>query len=139
QSTFASPRGSIQFTRRNMRGLAETASASILRSRLDQRAITTYTQPHFLGSQWGSLTSFSIERTTENPLFAAGLGDLSFQVEKLVSRKTNTRLQLRYDFHQTLLSPLLVPDLVLPQDRNIHLSPFSGTLIPDPRDKPLDA
>ncbi|HTS08209.1 MAG TPA: POTRA domain-containing protein, partial [Candidatus Eisenbacteria bacterium] len=29
QSTFASPRGVIEFTRRNMRGLAETASASI--------------------------------------------------------------------------------------------------------------
>ena len=37
QSTFASPRGLIEFTRRNIRGLAETASASILLSRLDQR------------------------------------------------------------------------------------------------------
>ena len=139
QSTFASPRGSIQFTRRNMRGLAETASASILLSRLDQRAITTYTQPHFLGSQWGSLTSFSVERTTENPLFAAGLGDLSFQVERRLSRKSNTRLQIRYDFNKTSLSHLLVPALVLPQDRNVHLSTFSSTLIRDTRDKPLDA
>ena len=139
QSTFASPRGSIQFTRRNMRGLAETASASILLSRLDQRAITSYTQPHFLGSQWGSLTSFSVERTTENPLFAAGLGDLSFQVERRLSRKSNTRLQIRYDFNKTSLSHLLVPALVLPQDRNVHLSTFSSTLIRDTRDKPLDA
>jgi outer membrane protein assembly factor BamA len=139
QSTFASPRGSIQFTRRNMRGLAETASASILLSRLDQRAITTYTQPHFLGSQWGSLTSFSVERTTENPLFAAGLGDLSFQVERRLSRKSNTRLQIRYDFNKTSLSHLLVSALVLPQDRNVHLSTFSSTLIRDTRDKPLDA
>ena len=38
QSTFASPRGLVQFNRRNMRGLGETASASILLSRLDQRA-----------------------------------------------------------------------------------------------------
>jgi outer membrane protein insertion porin family len=139
QSTFASPRGSIQFTRRNMRGLAETASASILLSRLDQRAITSYTQPHFLGSQWGSLTSFSVERTTENPLFAAGLGDLSFQVERRLSRKSNTRLQIRYDFNKTSLSHLLVPALVLPQDRNVHLSTLSSTLIRDTRDKPLDA
>jgi outer membrane protein insertion porin family len=139
QSTFASPRGSIQFTRRNMRGLAETASASILLSRLDQRAITSYTQPHFLGSQWGSLTSFSVERTTENPLFAAGLGDLSFQVERRLSRKSNTRLQIRYDFNKTNLSHLLVPALVLPRDRNVHLSTFSSTLIRDTRDKPLDA
>ena len=126
QSTFASPRGSIAFSRRNMRGLAETASASILLSRLDQRVLTTYAQPHFIGSQWSSLTSFSVERTTENPLFAAGLGDLSFQVERLISRKKNTRLQIRYDFNKTILSHLLVPALVLPQDRNVRLSTLSA-------------
>ena len=75
QSTFASPRGSIEFNRRNMRGLGETVSATVLLSQLDQRALATYAQPHFIGSQWSSLTSLSIERTTENPLFAARLGD----------------------------------------------------------------
>jgi len=139
QSTFASPRGLIEFTRRNMRGLAETANASILLSRLDLRGLTTYTQPHFVGSQWQSLTSFSVERTSENPLFTAGLGDISFQLERLISRKSNTRLQLRYDFNKTILSHLLVPDLVLPQDRNVLLSTLSATLIRDTRDKPLDA
>jgi outer membrane protein assembly factor BamA len=139
QAIFASPLGSIDFTRRNMRGMAETASASILLSRLDQRIITSYAQPHFLGTAWSSLGSFSIERTTENPLFAASLGDLSFQVEKLISRKTHTRLQLRYDFNKTDLSHLLVPELVLPQDRDIHLSTLSSTLVRDTRDKPLDA
>ncbi len=139
QSTFASPRGSIEFNRRNIRGLAETASASLLLSRLDQKAVAAYTQPHFFGSQWSSLTSFSAERTTENPLFAAGLGDATFQVERVISRRKNTRLQLRYDFNKTYLSHLLVPALVLPQDRNIHLSTFAGTLIRDTRDKPLDA
>jgi len=139
QSTFASPLGSIEFMRRNMRGLGETASGSILLSRLDQRFLTSYLQPHFLGSGWSSLTGFSLERTTENPLFAASLGDLSFQVEKVISRKTNTRLQLRYDFNKTVLSHLLVTELVLPQDQNIHLSTLSTTLIRDSRDKPLDA
>jgi outer membrane protein assembly factor BamA len=139
QSTFASPRGLVEFSRRNMRGLAETASASILLSRLDQRALTTYTQPHFIGSQWQSLTSFSIERNSENPLFTAGLGDLSFQLERLISRKSNTRLQVRYDYNKTVLSHLLVPDLVLERDRHVRLSTLSGTLIHDTRDKPLDA
>ncbi len=139
QSTFASPLGSIEFMRRNMRGLGETASGSLLLSRLDQRAITSYLQPHFFGSSWSSLTSVSLERTSENPLFAASLGDASFQVEKLLSRKTGTRLQLRYDFNKTVLSHLLVPELVLPQDQNVHLSTLSATLIRDTRDKPLDA
>jgi outer membrane protein assembly factor BamA len=139
QSTFASPRGLVEFSRRNMRGLGETASASLLLSRLDQRALAAYAQPHFLGSQWQSLTSFSVERNSENPLFTEGLGDLSFQVEHLISRKNNTRLQIRYDFNKTNLSNLLVPELVLEQDRHVRLSTFSATLIHDTRDKPLDA
>ena len=139
QSTFASPLGSIEFTRRNVRGLAETASALLLLSRLDQRVLMTYGQPHFFGSGWSSLSSFSLERTTENPLFAASLGDLSFQLERLLNRKTNTRLQLRYDFNKTILSHLLVDELVLPQDRDVRLSTLSGTLLRDTRDKPLDA
>ena len=139
QSTFASPRGLVEFSRRNMRGVGEMASASILLSRLDQRAQTSYAQPHFIGSEWQSLTSFSVERNSENPLFTAGLGDLSFQLERVISRKTNTRLQVRYDFNKTSLSHLLVPDLVLDQDRHVRLSTVSATLIRDTRDKPLDA
>jgi outer membrane protein assembly factor BamA len=57
----------------------------------------------------------------------------------LISRKSNTRLQVRYDFNKTTLSHLLVPDLVLDQDRHVRLSTFSATLIRDTRDKPLDA
>jgi outer membrane protein assembly factor BamA len=48
-------------------------------------------------------------------------------------------LQIRYDFNKTNLTALLVPALVLPQDRNIRLSTVSSTLIKDTRDKPLDA
>jgi outer membrane protein assembly factor BamA len=139
QSTFASPRGSLEFDRHNIRGVGETASASLLLSRLDQRALATYAQPHFFGSKWSSLSSFSLERTTENPLFGANLGVASFQLERLINRKNNTRFQLRYDFNKTVLSNLLVPELVLPQDRNVHLSTVSGTLLRDTRDKPLDA
>jgi outer membrane protein insertion porin family len=139
QSTFASPRGLVEFSRRNMRGLGETASASILLARLDQKVLADYAQPHFFGSNWSSLTSISGERNRENPLFTAALGDVSFQLERLVSRKYNTRLQMRYDFNKTVLSHLLVPDLVLNQDRNVLLSTFSTSLIRDTRDKPLDA
>lgn len=139
QSTFASPRGLIEITRRNMRGLAETANASLLLSQLDQRFISTYTQPHFVGSQWQSVTSFSLERNSENPLFTATWGEASFQVERLISPRTNTRVQFRYGYNKTSLSHILVPDLVLPQDQNVRLSTFSATLIKDTRDKPLDA
>jgi outer membrane protein assembly factor BamA len=139
QATYASPRGLVEFTRRNMRGLGETAGASILMSRLDQKALANYSQPHFWGLQWSSMTSVTAERTSENPLFTATLGDISFQLERTLNRKKNTRVQIRYDFDKTDLSHLLVPELVLPQDRNVLLSTVSGTFIRDTRDKPLDA
>jgi outer membrane protein insertion porin family len=139
QAIYASPRGSIEIIRHNMRGQAETASLSLLASRLDQRVLAAYSDPNFRLTQWNGLTSFSFERTTENPLFAAKLADGAFQLERIISKKSNTRLQFRYDFNHTSLSQLLVPQLVLPQDRNVKLSTVSSALIRDTRDKPLDA
>ncbi len=139
EKTFVSPRGSITFTRYNLRGLAESASASLLVSRLDQRALVTYAQPHFRASSWSSLFSASIERTTENPTFAARLAEGSWQVEKPLNKDKTRRIQLRYRFRRTILSNLLIPGLVLPEDQRLRLSSLSATWIRDTRDKPLDA
>jgi outer membrane protein insertion porin family len=139
EKTFASPRGSIQFTRRNLRGLGETGAISLLVSRLDQKALATYSDPHFRGTNWSSLFSGSAERTTENPLFAAQLENGSFQVQRYLNQNQTTTLQLRYSFQKTDLSQLLVPALVLPEDRHVRLSTIGSTLIRDTRDKPLDA
>ena len=139
EKTFISPRGSIGFTRYNVRGLAESASISALLSRLDQRAVATYSQPHFRGSSWSSLFSSSIERTTENPTFAARFAEGSWQLEKPLNKDKTRRIQLRYRFRRTILSNLLIPGLVLPQDQRLRLSTLSATWIRDTRDKPLDA
>ena len=139
EQTFVSPRGSIQYTRQNIRGLGETGSISLLVARLDQKAIATYADPQFRGSQWSSLFSMSAERTTENPLFTARLANVSYQLERSLDRKKTRTGELRYSFGQTKLSELLVPELVLEHDRSVRLSTFSGTFIKDTRDKPLDA
>ncbi|MBV9343061.1 MAG: BamA/TamA family outer membrane protein [Acidobacteria bacterium] len=140
EKTFIGPRGSVAFTRRNMRGEGETASISLLGARLDQRMLLTYTDPHFRRSEnWQALTSLSAERTTENPLFEARLADASLQFQRYLDRKDTMQLQLRYDFNRTKLTKILVPELVLPADRNVDLSYVSSTLIRDTRDKPLDA
>src|SRR5262249_40264014 len=139
EKTFISPRGSIGFTRYNVRGLAETASVSALVARLDQRALATYAQPHFRGSSWSSLYSASIERTTENPTFEARLAEGSWQLEKPLNKEKTRRIQLRYRFRRTVLSNLLIPGLVLPQDERLRLSTLSATWIRDTRDRPLDA
>jgi outer membrane protein assembly factor BamA len=95
--------------------------------------------PHFRRSSWQALTSLSAERNTENPLFDAELEDASLQFQRYLDRLRTLQVQLRYDFNHTLLSHVLVPQLVLPSDRNVKLSYVSGTLIRDTRDKPLDA
>jgi len=139
EKTFVGPRGSVQFSRLNLRGLAETASVSLLGSRLDQRALATYIDPQFLNSkQWRSLFSISVERNSENPLFTSREGDSSFQLERTLDSRRTTTVQLRYSFRRTNLSDILVPGLVLPEDRSVRLSTLSGTLIKDTRDKPLD-
>lgn len=139
QAIYASPRGSVEILRHNMRGMGETASFSLLASRLDQRVLASYADPNFRQTQWNALTSLSFERTTENPLYAASLADASFQLTRVLRKKTNTQLQLRYDFNHTSLSQLLVPSLVLPQDRDVRLATVSAAFIRDTRDKPLDA
>src|SRR5207302_8562999 len=45
EKTFVSPRGSIEYKRDNVRGLAASLSLSLFASRLDQRAVTTSTVP----------------------------------------------------------------------------------------------
>lgn len=139
EKTFASPRGSIEYSRLNMRGRAETASISLLLERLDQKAIATYTDPHFRLSSWQALTSLSFERTTENPLFQARLENASLQFQRYLDRRKRRQLQLSYNFNHTTLSQLIVPELVLAPDRDVRLSYLSSTIIEDTRDKPLDA
>jgi outer membrane protein insertion porin family len=139
EKTFASPRGSIEYTRSNLRGRAETGTISLLAEQLDQRALLSYSIPHFRGSQWSSLLTGSVERTTVNPLFTARLADGALQFERFVDKKKTTQVQLRYEFNKTDLTDLVFPQLVLPQDRSVHLSTLSGSLIRDTRDKPLDA
>ena len=139
EQTFVSPRGSIEFSRHNMRGLAETATLSLLAARLHQRAVMTYAMPHFHGSSWRTLFSASTDRSTENPLFASNIDNGSVQFEKTLDRANTMIAQVRYLFGHTRLGQLIIPQLVLPEDRNVRLSTVSGTFIRDTRDKPLDA
>lgn len=139
EQRFFGPRGSFSYTLRNLRGRAETFTASILGSRLDNRATLTYSMPRFWNTNWGSLLSASGERSTLNPLFADTFALGSFQVQRKLNPQRTQSLILRYQFQHTVLSNLLVPDLVLPEDQNVRLSTISASYIHDTRDKPLDA
>lgn len=139
QKSFYGPRFVFQYARRNLRGRAETASVGLLYSRLDQRVTFTYSDPQLWSSSWGSLFSLSGERTTENPIYEARLGQLSWQVEKFLDKKRTKVARLRYSFQRTNLSNITIPELVLPEDQRVRLSTFFGEFVRDTRDQPLDA
>jgi outer membrane protein insertion porin family len=139
QKSFFGPRFSFQYARKDLRGRAETASVGFVFSRLDQRGTATYSDPRLHGSTWASLFSLSGERTTENPIYTAELGQVSWQLEKTLDKKRTKTVRMRYSFQRTNLSNITIPELVLPQDQRVRLSTFSAEYVRDTRDQPLDA
>ncbi len=139
QKSFFGPRFSFALAKHNIRGHAETATLSTIVSRLDQSGTFTYADPRLGNTRWNSLFSFSVERSTENPLYTARLGTGSFQIERFLDAKRTKNLIFRYTFQRTDLSNLLVPDLVLPPDQHVRLSTVSAEYVRDSRDNPLDA
>jgi outer membrane protein assembly factor BamA len=134
-----SPLGSIEYSRLNLLGRAETASIATSLSLLDQRGALSYADPQFDGFKWASLLTVSAERSAQNPLFTARLGTASFQLEKVLDAAKTKRLQFRYTFQRTTLTNLLIQDFVPPEDENVTTSALATSFIRDTRDKPLDA
>ena len=139
QKSYWGPRFTFDFSRHDLFGIAQTATIGTVLSRLDQRAFFTYADPHFHGSSWSALLSASVERTTENPVYTAELGLASFQIDRTLDPKRTKHLIGRYTFDRTILSNILIPNLVLPQDQSVRLSTFTAEYVHDTRDKPLDA
>ncbi len=139
QKTFYGPRGTIDYTRRNLRGKAESLTLSALAGRLDQRGSIVYTDPAFRWTHW--LANFSItgEHNSENPIFTSRLGEVAFQLQHALNPDKTQNFFARYSFRETGLTRLLIPQLVPSQDLHVRLSTFSGTYVRDTRDNPLDA
>jgi outer membrane protein insertion porin family len=133
------PTGSIQYTRSNVGGRAESLSIGGFASRLDAQASTAWNTPSLRNSSWGASLSISGERDAQNPLFTARLGTVIFQLEKFLDANKSKFILLRYSYSRTTLTDLLIPNLVLPEDQNVHLSGISASFVRDTRDNPLDA
>ena len=139
QKTFWGPRATFQYSRHNFRGLGETLTFSALGARLVQRGLASYLDPHFLGTDWSSNLTLSGERNSENPIFTSRQGDFGFQLQRPLNATATKTFSVRYDYQQTALSNLLIPDLVSPDDQHVRLSTLSGTYSRDTRDQALDA
>jgi outer membrane protein insertion porin family len=139
EKTFWGPRGTFQYTRRNLRGLGESVTVGVLGARLVQRVGISYNDPHFVGSNWSSTLTSSAERNSENPIFTSRFADGGFQVQKQLNAARTKTLSFRYDYRETSLADLLIPDLVPTEDLRLHLSTLAASYSYDTRDNPLDA
>ncbi len=139
EKTFWGPRGTFQYTRRNVRGRAESYTVGAFAGRLDQRASFSYTDPYFRGSKWKGSALLSVEHDSQNPIFTSRLGNVGYQFERPWRNSRKTNIFLRYNFQVTRISNLLIPELVPPNQLNVHLSTLSFSFIHDTRDNVLDA
>lgn len=139
EKTFYGPRGSFEYTRKNIRGRAETLTLTGFGGRLDQRALINYADPHFRNTNWSSQFSIQGEHDSENPIFTSRLGQASWQMEHPLNADKSNDLFLRYSFSETGITHLLIPGLVPSQDLHTRLSTFSVNFVRDTRDNVLDA
>src|SRR5262249_49765969 len=122
EQTFWGPRGSIEYTRNDLFGRAQSITVNALAGRLDQRASAGWLDPSFLNSSWSASLTFSAERSSQNPIFTSEQGLAVLQFHRFLDAKRTKSISLQYSFTRSGLTNLLVPTLVLPDDRNVRLS-----------------
>jgi len=140
EKRFWGPRGSFQYTRKDLFGRAETLNLSMLGARLDQRADATWSNPHFRGTDWQSNVTISGENYLENPIFSSRQATGGFEFQHPLNLDRTQNVFLRYNLKETRLSNLLIPDLLpTSADRHVRLSTPSINWVRDTRDNVLDA
>jgi len=139
EKRFWGPRGTFEYTRKNLFGKAESLTLAGLAGRLIQRGNFVYTDPNFRWTNWTSNFSITGEHNSENPIFTYREGQAGLQFERPLNKDKTTNLFLRYSFSETGITNLLIPDLVPPEDRHVRLSTLSSSYIRDTRDSVLDA
>lgn len=139
QKTFWGPRGSLEYTRKNIFGKAESMTFSVLGARLVQRGQAEFDDPNFLYSSWKASVLLSGEHNSENPIFSSRLGQGGLQFEKPLNALKTQNLFVRYTFKETGISNLLIPQLVPTADLHVRLSTLTANYVRDTRDSSLDA
>lgn len=139
EKTFWGPRGTLEYTRKNIRGKAETLTFTGLGGRLLQRGSINFQDPHFRSSDWISNLTLEGEHNSENPIFTSRDFTFGPQLQRPLDDQGQKNLFLRYTYKQTGLTQLLIPALVPAQDQHVRLSTFAASYIRDTRDNALDA
>jgi outer membrane protein insertion porin family len=138
QTTFWGPRGTAQYTRNNFRGRGESISVTGFAGILDQRGSFYFIDPYFFSSSWRATISFTAENNEQNPIYSSVQEIGGFQVQRFIDRAKKNALFFRYQFSQTNLTHLLIPNLVAASDQNVQLSTLAANLTRDTRDNVMD-
>jgi outer membrane protein insertion porin family len=138
ETTFYGPRGTVQYTRNNLRGKGESLSMTAFAGRLDQRGAVYYIDPNFRWSPWRATVSGSVERNEENPIFSSQMGLGSVQLQRALDKTKKDIFFARYSYSKTDLTRVLIPMLVPAEDQHIRLSTLAVNLTRDTRDNVLD-
>ena len=139
QHAVQGPRVNLQYTRNNLRGKAETLTFGALYGPLDRRLSILFTDPNFRWSNWTATVTTSAEHNKENPIFNSRIGQATFQLQKSLNTKKTQNLFLRYNFTETSLLNLAIPQLIPSEDLHTRLSTLGAVWTRDTRDNPLDA
>lgn len=136
-----SPRGTIEVTRLNVRGIAHTMSIRTRFSQLQQRALFTYEAPRWLGSDRWHMTISSLFDSARNVrTFQGSRLEGAFQLRQRPSR--DLTLLYRYTYRRNTIDPdslQIDPNLIPLASRPVRVSLLSATAIRDRRDDPTDA
>jgi outer membrane protein assembly factor BamA len=138
EETFAGPRASLQYTRSNVRGRAESMTIGALYGPLERTAQFDYINPQFHWTKWRVVMEAAADYNRQNPLFTSRQLIATFQVEHPLDDKNRQNLILRYSLSRQNLTNLAIPELVRPKDQNVRLSMFSASYIRDTRNNAID-
>lgn len=138
QVTFYGPRGTLQYTRNNLRGKGEQLSLTAFAGRLVQRGSIYYINPNLRWSNWKSTASFTAARDEQNPIFSSQQEIASYQIQRYIDHDRKDLFFVRYSFSQTDLTRILIQALVPTADQHVRLSGFGANLTRDTRDNVLD-
>jgi outer membrane protein insertion porin family len=138
QETVVGPRGSVEFSRTNVRGRAETLTVGALYGPLERTAQFDFINPHFRWTNWRAVVEAAADYNKQNPIFTSRQVLGTVQLERPLDEKKSQNLILRYTLSHLNLTNLAIPELVPPKDRNTRLSTLSATYIRDTRDNEGD-
>jgi len=132
QQTFWGPEGSIEYTRRNFRGRAETLTLSRSADVLTSEQPLAWRTPRFWNTGWSFYHHvLPLNEQAKIRFLPRVWAERESSFNTTLDKNRQKSVIFRYDFRRTNLSNITIPDLVRPEDQNVRLSSLSASFSRD--------